>query len=449
MASLSFVFQNPANTIQYPPNPSIPNNWPNPFQPSIPFKFANAKKHNDLLPSINDDQCSCCGERIWTDRNWSPCANCGVMDSDRHRREATAFYLLGVTNAPLISRLPHKTPFFIYPLASPEVSYYLKFDANEILIRFVVTLSDTKRQTNYIVSKIRFVIQSSTNSHLQGQSYILDKPSKPGTFQTRFAEPYEGQHKLKIEALIQYKIGRKTYRKTSPKVMLSMNLKRHRFYHEEQLKNYIISHATFEKQKHTKHEVKYDELQLIQLRKQHDDYQLVYGEFLRSSEMIQSDVETIIIYKIRNKYRQDAYQSKKNQMLKLLKNDITLLHEDALYHGTDILTVIKILHQGFLRQFAARAVFGKGSYFAKNARYSCNQSYAKPDGDRFQHLLLCNVICGEWTVGSSSMKIPPIKPTSEHLPYETTVNSESNPTVFVTYQDDQALPTYLISFRRK
>ena len=43
------------------------------------------------------------------------------------------------------------------------------------------------------------------------------------------------------------------------------------------------------------------------------------------------------------------------------------------------------------------------------------------------------------------MKVPPLKD-GGFLPYETTVDKEM-PSIFVTYQDDQALPTYLISFK--
>merc|ERR1712073_113966 len=106
------------------------------------------------------------------------------------------------------------------------------------------------------------------------------------------------------------------------------------------------------------------------------------------------------------------------------------------------------LHEGFLRQFTQRAVYGKGVYFAKDASYSCNPNYAQPDVDGFQHLLMCQVVCGEWALGTIDMKKPPTKIDQgfPHILYESTVNSMDRPTIHVTFKDDQALATHLISF---
>ena len=86
-------------------------------------------------------------------------------------------------------------------------------------------------------------------------------------------------------------------------------------------------------------------------------------------------------------------------------------------------------------------------YFARDAKYSCNRRYSKPDKDGFQHILLCSVICGEWTEGNQTMKVPPNKSNSDYIPHETTVDDVDYPSIFVTYQDDQAVPTHLISFK--
>lgn len=159
-------------------------------------------------------------------------------------------------------------------------------------------------------------------------------------------------------------------------------------------------------------------------------------------------LKKLFIYKIHHQGRRDAYNTKRDQILKSLGNDPQKLNELTLYHGTSLETIPKILHQGFLRQFTSRAVYGKGVYFARKAHYSRHESYAKPDSDGFQHLLLCQVVCGEWEIGDAEMVQPPMKRDNEYVPYETTVNRHQNPSIFVTYQDDQALPTHLISFKK-
>merc|ERR1719203_844376 len=134
-------------------------------------------------------------------------------------------------------------------------------------------------------------------------------------------------------------------------------------------------------------------------------------------------------------------------MLESLGGDKSKLNRFGLYHGTSLDTLPKILHQGFLRQFVSRAAYGLGIYFAKGAYYSCKPKYSVPDDDGFQHVLYCSVICGEWAKGDGAMKLPPTKDGSDFIPYETTVDNEDAPNIFVTYQDDQALPKYLISFK--
>ena len=174
---------------------------------------------------------------------------------------------------------------------------------------------------------------------------------------------------------------------------------------------------------------------------------MIYSQFLHSAKRKRKDLKEVFIYKIKHEGRAAAHEFKRKQILKSLGDDVSKLHEIGLYHGTQLETLPMILHQGFLRQFVSRAVYGKGTYFARDAAYSCNPTYAKPDKNGLQHLLFCNVICGEFVKGEHTMKVPPIKKGKEYMPYETTVDDEQNPSIFVTYQDDQALPIYLISFK--
>ena len=51
----------------------------------------------------------------------------------------------------------------------------------------------------------------------------------------------------------------------------------------------------------------------------------------------------------------------------------------ALWHGTDMKTVAKIVRQGFNRSFSRVAAYGKGVYFATAPTYSLNPRYAKVD----------------------------------------------------------------------
>ena len=95
------------------------------------------------------------------------------------------------------------------------------------------------------------------------------------------------------------------------------------------------------------------------------------------------------------------------------------------------------------------ACYGKGTYFAKNASYSAQAQYSAPDSSKNKHILVCNLLVGRYTKGDQTMKIAPAldkaNPHSEL--YDTLVDDEKNPTIFVAMTDGQAYPNYLIIFK--
>ena len=91
--------------------------------------------------------------------------------------------------------------------------------------------------------------------------------------------------------------------------------------------------------------------------------------------------------------------------------------------------------------------FGKGVYFARDSSYS--HGYAYPAGNGHHHMYLAYVLTGEYTVGESSMKVPPAKNPriNKTILFDSTVNNVGNPTIFVVYQDAQSYPAYLITYK--
>ncbi len=86
-------------------------------------------------------------------------------------------------------------------------------------------------------------------------------------------------------------------------------------------------------------------------------------------------------------------------------------------------------------------------YFARDASYS--RGYAQPGPNQHRHMYLARVLTGEFTVGQSSMLVPPSKPNEQnrHVLYDSTVDSVGNPSIFVVYNDAQAYAAYLITFQ--
>ena len=135
----------------------------------------------------------------------------------------------------------------------------------------------------------------------------------------------------------------------------------------------------------------------------------------------------------------------------LVNNQSGNVERRWLFHGTTSAVIPKIVKQGFNRAFAGRnaVAFGKGVYFARDAAYSSHSSYSTPDSNGIQRMFLCRVAVGDWCRGNNGQLTPASKPRNPLELFDTTVDDETDPTIFVVYHDAQAYPDYLISFRRR
>lgn len=104
---------------------------------------------------------------------------------------------------------------------------------------------------------------------------------------------------------------------------------------------------------------------------------------------------------------------------------------------------------GFLRQFGQRQAYGDGVYFAVNAAYSANPAYSVPDSQGLQYMFLCKVLVGEYCRGSTGMQIPPPKKSNKNETYDSLVDCEDHPTMFVISRDDHAYAEFVVTFQVK
>eukprot|EP01084_Bolivina_argentea_P280201 479177_1 len=154
------------------------------------------------------------------------------------------------------------------------------------------------------------------------------------------------------------------------------------------------------------------------------------------------NIETI--YSVQNKYLWKHYQFQRELHSEALgKNK---LNERYLFHGTEYSATQKITVQGFLRDHGKIMAYGKGTYFAKNASMSID--YSPSDDDDYQWMFLCAVILGESICGRRSYNVPPTKPNSS-VHYESMVDDETFPKIFVISKDYQAYPLFLIKFKQE
>ena len=95
--------------------------------------------------------------------------------------------------------------------------------------------------------------------------------------------------------------------------------------------------------------------------------------------------------------------------------------------------------------FFSGTAFGRGVYFARDAQYSVQ--YAVSGGNGGRHMYLAKVLVGQYCVGNPSMIVPPSKnPSKPEIRYDSVVNNQSSPSIFVVFFDNQCYPEYLITF---
>ncbi|KAF7654661.1 hypothetical protein LDENG_00066250 [Lucifuga dentata] len=153
------------------------------------------------------------------------------------------------------------------------------------------------------------------------------------------------------------------------------------------------------------------------------------------------------IERVQNSYQWQAFVVCRKRIL--AKNGPLDLGEKMLYHGTSGKSCNCIEKGRFDRSFAGThgAVYGKGVYFAVNADYSAKR-YSPADALGLKRLYVARVLTGRYTVGNSSMITPPQRCPSDPTDcFDSLVDNQQQPSMFVIFHDDQAYPEYLITFR--
>uniref|UniRef100_A0A8B9KNH6 Poly [ADP-ribose] polymerase n=1 Tax=Astyanax mexicanus TaxID=7994 RepID=A0A8B9KNH6_ASTMX len=179
-----------------------------------------------------------------------------------------------------------------------------------------------------------------------------------------------------------------------------------------------------------------EDLQEVVLKKDSEEYKKIETEFLTSSNRIQNN-GLWQRYCVLKKAMDKKYPNQKN--------------EQFLYHGTTQEFSQKINKNGFNRSFCGRnaVVHGLGTYFAKEAWYSCQDQYSNPDLLGMKHIYRARVVTGSPCKSRGGMKEPdPLDPNNPQAGlHNCAVDNLQNPFIFVVFCDAGAYPDYLITFR--
>lgn len=95
--------------------------------------------------------------------------------------------------------------------------------------------------------------------------------------------------------------------------------------------------------------------------------------------------------------------------------------------------------------------YGEGVYFARDASYSVRYSvknYEK-DNNSVAHMYVAKVLVGKSVKGKKNLRVLPKRndPRNPELFYDSAVDDTEDPSIFVTFDDHQCYPEYLITFK--
>ncbi|KAK3545032.1 hypothetical protein QTP86_033230 [Hemibagrus guttatus] len=150
----------------------------------------------------------------------------------------------------------------------------------------------------------------------------------------------------------------------------------------------------------------------------------------------------IQIERIQNRGLWEVFQWQKEQMKK--NNSGKNVAEKQLFHGTDSKHIDAICRNNFDWRICGThgTAYGKGSYFAKDAKYS--HDYTGDSTTRC--MFVCRVLVGDYTAGHSTYTRPPSKDGGDTIFYDSCVNNVHNPSIFVVFEKHQVYPEYLITY---
>ena len=131
------------------------------------------------------------------------------------------------------------------------------------------------------------------------------------------------------------------------------------------------------------------------------------------------------------------------------------MREKWLFHGTTPDVIDAICTRNFDHRVCGKngTKYGQGSYFAVDASYSNNYSnnYRKTEDDETRYMFLAKVLTGEFIRGKEDFRRPPLKDPSNLAGdlYDSCVDDENQPKIFVIFDNEQCYPSYLIKYYLK
>ncbi|NXO38877.1 PAR12 polymerase, partial [Locustella ochotensis] len=151
------------------------------------------------------------------------------------------------------------------------------------------------------------------------------------------------------------------------------------------------------------------------------------------------------IQRIQNPSLWKVFQWQKEKMKK--ENGGKEVQEKQLFHGTDVHSMKMTCTQNFDWRICGSngSNYGKGSYFARDAQYAHAYCQATALG---HSMFVARVLVGDYVKGNAAYVRPPEKCADKMRFYDSCVDDEFNPSVFVIFEKHQIYPEYIIEYEK-
>ncbi|NXS09780.1 PAR12 polymerase, partial [Neodrepanis coruscans] len=172
----------------------------------------------------------------------------------------------------------------------------------------------------------------------------------------------------------------------------------------------------------------------------------VTSEYNTIKELFHQTMKNYSILKlqrIQNPSLWKVFQWQKEKMKR--ENGGKEVQEKLLFHGTDVSYVEAICTRNFDWRLCGSngTNYGTGSYFARDASYS--HTYCRAV-EKVNTMFVARVLVGDFIQGNAAYVRPPTKSVDGLWFYDSCVDNELNPSVFVVFEKHQIYPEYIIEY---
>ncbi|KAJ7398721.1 zinc finger CCCH-type antiviral protein 1-like isoform X1 [Pitangus sulphuratus] len=173
----------------------------------------------------------------------------------------------------------------------------------------------------------------------------------------------------------------------------------------------------------------------------------VTSEYNTIKQLFHQTMKTYSILKIQriqNPSLWKVFQWQKEKMKR--ENGGKEVQEKLLFHGTNTSFMEAICAQNFDWRICGKngTNYGMGSYFAREASYSHAYCQATEKGNM---MFVARVLVGDYIKGNAAYVRPPKKSVDGLWFYDSCVDDELNPSVFVVFEKHQIYPEYIIEYK--